>query len=236
MSCSTGTLLPLLPRLNACFKVVLASGSSRRKELLELIGFDNLTIAVSNFAEDFKHDSFPTPAEYCLATACKKVEQVASTFAESQNEVLVIGADTIIEINGKILEKPVNDSDSRRMLALLSGTQHFVHTAVVAYSNKSGDIQLDSCAFHDAGPDGTPTASSMRQLFAYVETTTVTFSQLTEADIDAYVAMGEGKDKAGSYAIQGVAGQFVASMQGTYYNVMGLPIQSLSQRLAACFS
>lgn len=222
---SSSTVLPLLSKLNSSFKIVLASGSPRRKELLSLVGLPNFTVLTSNFAEDFEKADFPTPQQYCLATANKKVEQVALSLGNLPDKTLVIGADTIVEIDGMVLEKPEHDSDSRRMLSLLSNRDHYVHTAVVAYSNSwelSGQLQN--------------TLLEMKPMFSFVETTRVTFAELTEEDISAYIELGEGKDKAGSYGIQGVGGQFVKSITGCYFNVMGLPVHALSSKLASTFS
>ncbi|KAJ1422528.1 inosine triphosphate pyrophosphatase-like protein [Ochromonadaceae sp. CCMP2298] len=220
---SSATLLPLLGKLNENFKVVLASGSPRRKELLALMGLPNFSVLVSNFAEDLDHSTFSTPQDYCLKTAAMKVEQVVLSMPATNEKTLVIGADTIVEINGKILEKPVDDADSLRMLKMMSNNVHFVHTAVIAYSN-CGNLNQDS----SIGP--------MVNTVSFVETTQVRFCDLTEADIAAYIALGEGRDKAGSYGIQGAGGQMVKSIEGCYFNVMGLPIHSLSSKLAASFT
>ena len=218
------TVLPILSRINNNIQVILASGSPRRKELITLLGLSQVTVKVSTFAEDLDKSMFANPREYCLATASKKVEEVARSLDGHREKVLVVGADTIIEIDGIVLEKPVDAAQSKMMLSMLRSREHYVHTAVIAYSN--------TCSLDEA-VQPTPV---LQNLFSFVESTKVTFADLTDEDIDAYVALGEGLDKAGSYAIQGMGGQFVQSIQGCYYNVVGLPIHKLSSHLSASFS
>jgi septum formation protein len=136
---------------------------------------------------------------------------------------LLFGADTIVEVDGRILEKPADSADSKRMLLSMSNRSHFVHTAVVAYTNSP---RLDDITCLDA-------PLPLQPLLSFVETTKVTFGELTESDIDAYVALGEGLDKAGSYGIQGTGSLFVRSIEGCYFNVMGLPVHRLSKELAS---
>lgn len=234
MSVSVGkssTVLPILSKLNAHMKVVLASGSPRRKELIALLGLTDVSIQVSTFAEDFDKRLFASPQDYCLATATKKVEEVAMTFNGQHQKTLVIGADTIIEIDGKVLEKPIDAADSKRMLSMMRNRDHFVHTAVIAYCN-SPSCENDSENFFLSATN----EPEMKNIFAFVESTKVTFADLSDSDIDAYVELGEGADKAGSYAIQGTGGQLVRGIDGCYFNVVGLPIHALSARLAATFS
>eukprot|EP01039_Chlorochromonas_danica_P005222 gene5222-5753_t len=215
------TLLPRLNQLNSQFHVILASGSPRRKELLNLMGIQNFNICVSDFAEDLDKTSFPSPAAYCQETSRRKVENViAEKLQNVSKNTIVIGADTIVVIDGMVLEKPVDDLDAKKMLLMLSGNTHEVHTSVTLYSNA-----LPSSPGHDQ--------PQKLQLFAsFVETSKVTFSPLTEADLTAYIASGEGRDKAGSYGIQGLGGQMVESIEGCYFNIMGLPINSLSKHLS----
>lgn len=212
-------------------KVVLASGSPRRKELIALLGLTDVTVQVSTFAEDFDKSLFSCPQDYCLATATKKVEEVAMSFNGMRQKTLVIGADTIIEIDGKVLEKPQDPADSRRMLSMMRNRDHFVHTAVIAYCN-SPSCENDSDNLYLSATN----EPAMKNIFSFVESTKVTFADLTDSDIDAYVALGEGSDKAGSYAIQGTGGQLVRGIEGCYFNVVGLPIHALSAKLAANFS
>ena len=158
-----------------------------------------------------------------MATASKKLEDVVSALGVQSEKTLIIGADTVVEIDGQILEKPKDAEDSRRMLSLLSNNDQYVHTAVVAYANS---VDLDA-------PASAP--FEMKKIFSFVESTKVSFTELTEADIAAYVELGEGADKAGSYGIQGAGGQFVKSIHGCYFNVMGFPVHRLSAALASTF-
>lgn len=214
------TMLPYLHRL-ADFKVVLASGSPRRKELLNLMGITQFDVLVSNFAENFDIQSFAQPQDYCLKTAQQKVEDVCRLMGPKQEKYIVIGADTIVAIDGHVLEKPKDEADARRMIGMLSGKHHNVHTAVTIFSN----------AFPGHDQEGNIIHST-----SFVETTKVKFAELSEEDIVAYVATKEGVDKAGSYGIQGLGGQMVAGVQGCYFNVMGLPVHALSRSLAHLIS
>lgn len=233
----SATMLPLLPQLKSQFRVVLGSASPRRQELLRLMGFNEFDVVVSNFAEDLDRSIFASASDYCAATAYKKVQAVAQSLASPVNDggisgsnggvqkTLIIGADTIVEIDGMVLEKPVDDADSRRMLRSLSGREQLVHTAVIGFCNCNTLTDSESAV-----------AGSFPYDFSFVETSRVRFAELSDADIDAYVATGEGRDKAGSYGIQGVGGQLVQSISGCYFNVMGLPIHRLSQHIAQLFA
>lgn len=211
------TLLPYIRQLNAEYRVILASGSPRRRELLSLIGLQH-EVLVSSFAENLDKGSFESPQEYCRHTAEGKVYDVARSLNGLDKKTIMIGADTIVAVDGRVLEKPADASDAHRMISSLSGRTHEVHTAVVLFSN-----------FHE---NSQTLAASLSKVDSFVVTSKVTFANLSEADIDAYVATGEGNDKAGSYGIQGLGGQMVEGIQGCYFNVMGLPIQALAARVA----
>ena len=223
VSSKSSTILPIVFKLNSEFKVILGSTSPRRKELLAQMGFEAFNVHASNFAEDLDHSLYPIPSQYCLATASKKVESVVEAVGQLTEKTLIIGSDTIVEIDGKILEKPTDAFDSANMLSLLNNRDHFVHTAVVAYANS---VDLNS----------TNHASTMKPIISFVETTKVTFCDLSESDIAAYVELGEGMDKAGSYGIQGAGSVLVRSIEGCYFNVMGLPVHALSRELAKAFA
>eukprot|EP01031_Cornospumella_fuschlensis_P032322 gene32322-39090_t len=212
------TILPKLSQLNSPqYHLVLASGSPRRKELLGLMGLKHFEVLVSDFAEDLDKKAFPNPADYCLLTAQKKVEAViasASQLASAPPNTVVIGADTIVVVDGVVLEKPADDQQAKMMMMMLSGNTHMVHTAVTLYTNALSPGRIQHYA-------------------SFIETTSVTFADLTEEDMVAYIASGEGRDKAGGYGIQGLGGQLVRGISGCYFNVMGLPVHALSGRLAA---
>ena len=116
---------------------------------------------------------------------------------------VILAADTAVVVDGAILGKPADDVDARRMLEQLSGRDHEVLTGI---SLRSGTVELGS-----------------------VESTVVSFSPLSREDIDWYVASGEGRDKAGGYAIQGLASRFIPRISGSYSNVVGLPVHRVAQ-------
>ena len=133
--------------------------------------------------------------------------------AASTARALVIGADTVVGINGQILGKPRDEDDARRMLRLLSGREHQVYTGV----------SLVRCGVYPAVPSYSDTNLAMTRVF---------FREMTDAEIDAYVATGEPMDKAGAYGYQGRAGLFVERIEGDYYNVVGLPLCLLGNMLS----
>lgn len=196
--------------LGAKFAILLASASPRRRELLQLLGLP-FSVVTSGFAEDIDKSKH-TPASYVEATAQGKCEAVVSALpdvrADGKQDV-VICADTVVSIDGAILEKPADSEAARGMLRALSGRTHQVLTGVVVHVK------------------GRPAARS------FVERTDVTFSDLTPQDIDAYIATGEPFDKAGGYGIQSHGSLLVKSISGDYFNVVGLPVASLARLLTA---
>ena len=203
-------------------RLVLASGSPRRREimttLLSLISSSRssgdaavpvaLDIIPSTFAEDIPKSSCAAPAEYAIATALAKGEEVKSRV---EGPALIISADTIIvSPKGDILEKPKDAKSAAKMLASLSGERHVVITGCAILST---DATKSNVVFH--------------------ESTGVYFSHLSKDDIDAYVASGEPLDKAGGYGIQGAAGAFVTKIDGCYWNVVGLPQNRLCREICA---
>lgn len=176
--------------------IILASASPRRRELLSLI------------TTDFK--VMPSKADETIpdGLSCEKaVEYLSLVKAKSikSPDDIIIGADTIVTIDGKMLGKPENDDDAFNMLSFLSGKTHSVYTGVTVIKG-----------------DKTTTFS---------EKTDVEFFTLTDDEIKEYIASGEHSDKAGSYAIQGKGALFVKSIKGDYPNVIGLPIAKLKRIL-----
>lgn len=148
------------------------------------------------------------PHQQAMQTAYHKALEVADKVPDSD---LVIAADTVVEHEGIILEKPADFADACRVLASLSGHRHQVHTGVVLVLPKQrGALRVQK----------------------FSETTHVEFAPLSTALIEAYVKTGDPFDKAGSYGIQGPAGAFVRGIEGCYFNVMGLPMHRLSQEVA----
>lgn len=203
-------------RLNREFKIVLASASPRRKQLLELAGLE-FDIWPSNREESVTASE---PEKICTGLSREKALDVASqikTYNElhddlvTQTDILVIGADTIVVRDRAVLGKPKDEDEARMMLHSLSGKVHSVFTGVtLVFMSKDGRV-------------GEKT---------FFEETKVTFYPLDDDDIDGYIATGEPLDKAGAYGIQGKAAVFVKSIEGDYCNVVGLPVARILHELA----
>lgn len=178
-------------------KLILASASPRRAAVLRDAG---LYFQVISSAVDETPLPGESPVDLVLRLAEAKAELVA---ARAIGPSIVIAADTVVALNGRILAKPRSSDDARNMLQQISGRTHAVHTGLAL-------VRL---------PDVERRAA--------VETTLVTFSALTDADITQYLASGEPFDKAGAYAIQGRAGKFIPRIEGCYFNVVGLPLARL---------
>jgi septum formation protein len=175
-------------------RVILASGSPRRRQLLELIGIEH-EVMPSNIDETLR------PRETPRRHAERLAREKASAIATREPGKITIAADTIVVINRKVLGKPRDEDDARRMLSMLSGREHTVITAVAVARG--------------------------RKLRSAVEEVKVKFRRLREDDIDAYIATGEPMDKAGAYGIQGFGATIVESVNGDYFSVMGLPLARL---------
>lgn len=196
-------------------QIVLASGSPRRKELLEQIGVE-FEICPARGEEII---ATVIPEQVVQELSRQKAEEVASGllgYKESHSEILtpqdllVIGADTIVAYNGRILGKPKDEADAREMLISLSGSVHSVYTGVTL-------VLAD-----DSGRMGEHT---------FYEKTDVVMHKLSEEEIDRYIATGEPMDKAGAYGIQGKCAIYIREIRGDYNNVVGLPIARLYQEL-----
>lgn len=191
-------------------RIILASQSPRRRELLAQIGV-SFTVEVSDTDENV---SGTDPAAIVQELARRKALAVASHHAGEA--VTVIGADTIVVYEGEILGKPKDTDDARRMLRELSGNAHQVYTGVCVI-----DMSSDRNREHtkDLRPDN-------REI-SFAERTDVFVAPLTDAEIDAYIKTGEPFDKAGSYGIQGTFARHIEKIQGDYTNVVGLPVGRL---------
>jgi septum formation protein len=184
-------------------KLILASQSPRRRELLLQLGYE-FTVQVSDIDETVKKDE--TPHDYVLRLAKQKAQHVLKLLSKTDKECsYVLGSDTCVVFNGQILGKPDNEDACVSTLSLLSNNQHQVLTAIALASQN--DIQ------------------------GQVVNTDVTFKSLSKAEIQAYWLTGEPQDKAGSYGIQGIAGQFVKTINGSYSAVVGLPLYETAQLL-----
>jgi len=180
--------------------LVLASASPRRQELLRSAGIP-FSVEPANVDETPFAGESPRDCAERLAR-----EKALAVFAARPHD-RVLGADTVVAVDETILGKPVDGEDAARMLRLLSGRVHRVITGVCLV--EAGSSGQGSRASH------TTTAS---------ETTLVTMNELSEEDIREYVATGEPMDKAGAYAIQGMAARFIPRIEGDYANVVGLPV------------
>jgi septum formation protein len=181
--------------------IVLASASPRRQEILRNAGIP-FTVQVADIDETPLKDELPRDCAERLA------REKALTVWRMRPRDMVLGADTIVVVDGAILGKPVDGDDAARMLRLLSGRVHQVITGVCVVGGR-GDSQLNS-----SEPE-TRTAS---------ETTLVTMNELSDAEIREYLATAESMDKAGAYAIQGMASRWIPRIEGDYNNVVGLPM------------
>lgn len=193
--------------------MILASQSPRRRELLADAGFE-LTIIPAQIDESRLPDE--TPVELVGRLAAEKAEAVRASLGAGGRDDLLVAADTIVWMGDEALGKPSDASDAAAMLRELSGRTHHVSTGV--------------CAMRLA-PGGEPIAETR-----FVETTDVTFWELTEAEVAAYVATGEPLDKAGAYGIQGAGRMLVRRVDGDYPNVVGLPVARLVRELGGLMS
>ena len=177
-------------------KLILASASPRRAELLRAAGIE-FDVVPADIDETMDADEWPDGY----------VRRIAQTKAEAVRERAagrpVLAADTIVIVDGQVLGKPADANDAKRMLRLLSGREHIVMTAVHLVCESKSQTS--------------------------VERTVVEFAPLTGAEIDWYVASGEPMDKAGAYAIQGLASRFATRINGSYSNVVGLPVAVVHQ-------
>jgi septum formation protein len=178
-------------------ELILASKSPRRAEILRQAGF---AFDVHATHVDETRRPRESPRHHVQRLAHMKARLVAEHRKRKKRPAIVIGADTVVLAQGKLLGKPSDVKEARRMLALLSGRTHQVLTGLSI-------LRV---------PEGTE--------LHHVETTRVRFLKLSKDDIDDYIATGEPFDKAGAYGIQGIGGRFVASIEGCYFNVMGLPV------------
>lgn len=200
--------------------LVLASASPRRHELLRNAGIP-FTVQPADI------DETPLAGEAPLECAQRLAREKALSVSRARPQDLVLGADTIVVIDEAILGKPVDPDDAIRMLRLLSGRVHRVITGVCLVARVgSGQLPMASEAGHAESRSHSykTMRSEDRELRAASETTLVTMSELSDGEIREYVATGEPMDKAGAYAIQGMASRWIPRIEGDYSNVVGLPV------------
>lgn len=192
-------------------KIILGSASPRRRELLTQIGAD-FEVRVSN-KEEVYHST--VPEEIVKELALMKAENVAEELAEENasgavKSTVVIGADTIVVLDGKILGKPADEEDAVRMLNSLQGRRHDVYTGVAVLDyDENGE----------------------KHVYNYSVGTAVYVNEMTEEEIRAYVETKDPLDKAGAYGIQGRFAAHIDRIEGDYYNVVGLPVSRVYRSL-----
>jgi septum formation protein len=172
-------------------RLILASSSPRRKELLENL---HLKFEISSSDVDESYDPKMKPEEIVMELANRK----AKVIAEKNPSSFVIGSDTIVAVDGQVLGKPLTKDEAFKMLKLLSGRTHSVFTGVAIVSPE--------------------------KKVTFFEKTDVTFWELTDEEIEAYIKSGEPFDKAGAYGIQGLGSMLVKQISGDYFTVVGLPV------------
>lgn len=179
-------------------KLILASQSPRRRELLEKCG---IPFVCEPADIDESIDDRNDLSDEIRRLSRRKAEAILRLHPES----VVIGSDTIVAVNGKVLGKPADREDAAKMLKMLSGNTHQVITGLCIISSE--------------------------RVYQDVSVSHVTFAPLSKKEIEAYVSSGECDDKAGAYAIQGGAGKFITNIDGDYYAIMGLPLNLVYEEL-----
>lgn len=196
--------------------IILASKSPRRRKLLGKAGVDFRTMD-SQASEQLPAEAWNNPEEAVKTLAERKAGTIVQVLIAAPENMhgptMVIGADTIVVLNGKVFGKPVGADDAKRMLRELAGQQHQVITGVSVWAidrNSEGKFSIGNATF--------------------AETSSVYFKELTDEEIKAYLAEGESFDKAGAYAIQGKGKRLVDHYEGDWDNIVGLPVTTLLKR------
>lgn len=186
-------------------KIILASNSPRRKELLEKHGIE-FSVTVSKADENIKE--YNSASDFAVKASLAKAEAVLNKIKANKdflkNDYIIIAADTVVTLNNIIYGKPKNKDDAFKILSELSGKTHYVITGVTIIKNIKKENNLKTYTFFDK--------------------TEIKFKNISFKEIDEYIKTGEPFDKAGAYAIQGKAAKFVESINGDFENVVGLPV------------
>ncbi len=185
------------------YRFILASASPRRRELLKQIG---VTFEVMP-AKGEEVITKEQPEQAVMELSRQKAEEIAAGIQDEQ--VLVLGADTVVVYDGKILGKPKDEADARAMLSMLNGRTHSVFTGVTVIVMRNGKSEIHS----------------------FYEETKVTMYPMTDAQISYYIQTGEPMDKAGAYGIQGKGAVFIEKINGDYNNVVGLPVAKIFYKM-----
>lgn len=181
-------------------KLILASGSPRRAEILTSVGWE-----FTKDVADIDESELPgeTPENYVRRLAREKAEAVAQRY----DQAIILGADTTVVIDGQIIGKPADFDDARRMIKLLAGNWHEVLTGVAVVTVETRKSEVED-----------------RKVLVGLQRTRVKFAEMSDAEIEFLVQFGEPLDKAGAYAVQAQAALFIEKIEGDYWNVVGLPV------------
>lgn len=190
-------------------KIILASASPRRRELMAQIGIE-FEVRKSDAEEEADDIKPKKPADLVKRLSCLKAADVWQGLTEEERKnVLVIGADTVVSLDGKIMGKPADEAEALQMLSLLQGRLHRVYTGVTLIYERNSKYREKS----------------------FFEKTDVSMFTMSQEEIASYVATGEPMDKAGAYGIQGKCAAYIKGISGDYNNVVGLPIGRLYQEM-----
>lgn len=187
------------------YKVILASASPRRRELLAQIGMD-FKVIISKADENI---SEPAPEQLVMKLSNIKAMAVYEEHSIEDEATIILGADTVVAFDGKVLGKPKDTQQAKEMLSMLSDNTHQVFTGVTILYKKQGGLKSET--FYDK--------------------TTVYTYPISDKEIDEYIMTGEPMDKAGSYGIQGIGAKFIKKIDGDYNNVVGLPVSKIYQKI-----
>lgn len=187
------------------YKVILASASPRRRELLAQIGMD-FKVIISKADENI---SEPAPEQLVMKLSNIKAMAVYEEHGIEDEATIILGADTVVAFDGKVLGKPKDTQQAKEMLSMLSNNTHQVFTGVTILYKKQGGLKSET--FYDK--------------------TTVYTYPISDKEIDEYIMTGEPMDKAGSYGIQGIGAKFIKKIDGDYNNVVGLPVSKIYQKI-----
>ena len=187
------------------YKVILASASPRRRELLAQIGMD-FKVIISKADENI---SEPAPEQLVMKLSDIKAMAVYEEHGIEDEATIILGADTVVAFDGKVLGKPKDTQQAKEMLSMLSDNTHQVFTGVTILYKKQGELKSET--FYDK--------------------TTVYTYPISDKEIDQYIMTGEPMDKAGSYGIQGIGAKFIKKIDGDYNNVVGLPVSEIYQKI-----
>lgn len=187
-------------------RVVLASNSPRRKELLQQI-FDKFDVIKSDFNEELVDEK--NPEELVKILSSKKAEAVFDRIEHNESELLVIGGDTLVYFDGQVLGKPKDEKDAYNTLKKLQGNKNEVYSAFTVILKKDCKLIKETV----------------------LSKSIVTMKVMTDEEIEEYIKTGEPMDKAGSFSVQGIGNKFVDSIQGSYNSVVGLDIEKLKETI-----